>query len=109
MPHLHFIPAGWNVCNRDRYLSIRHCIIRALERNHDGTHFRVNITEDIGDSGAIEADVSCAAGFVKTEVEQLAFKKRKHIVEERVAIGKLHHRADGHNQNMRLEAFVVLE
>ena len=68
----------------------------------------MNIAEDVRDSRLVKVHVASAAGFIQSKIEALAFKQRKHIVKERIVIGKRHHRAHRHHQHMRLEAFVSL-
>src|SRR5438105_1020677 len=52
--------------------------------------------------------ISATPRFVEPKVKTLALEKRKHIVKERVAVGKLHQGANRHHQDVRLETLVSL-
>src|SRR3954466_8841304 len=68
----------------------------------------MNVAEDVGNTGAIETDITGRAGLVQTEIKSLAFEQRKDVVKERIAIGKLNHCSDGNNQQVRFKALVML-
>ena len=52
--------------------------------------------------------ISGTSGFVEPKIETFTLEKREYIVEERVAVGKLHQRANRYNEYVRLETLVFL-
>src|SRR5580700_7240786 len=68
----------------------------------------MNVAEDVRNAGLVKNNVARAASLVKPEIEALALKKRKHVVEKWILVGKLHRCTNRHHQNMGLETFVPL-
>ena len=53
-------------------------------------------------------DEARASALIKSKIETFALEQGKHVVEERIAVGKLHLAADWNHQKRRLKAFVLL-
>lgn len=84
-------------------------IVRGVHSDNDGAHFWMNVAKKKTDARMIEADRIGGAGFVKPEIEALTVEERENVVEEGVAIGKIHDGADAHDSEMRMESFVFLK
>jgi hypothetical protein len=68
----------------------------------------MDVAEDIGNSGLVENNIARASGFIQAKIKALAFEQRKHVVKKRIPVRKLHHGPHGHNQDMRVEALILL-
>src|SRR5581483_12228906 len=100
--------AGWHVGDGNLTSLSGNSIVRSRQRYYDRAHLRMDVAEDVRHPRFVETHFSRCARLVKPEVEALSLEQRKHIVEERVAVRKFHHRADGHNEQVGIEAVVVL-
>src|SRR5208337_968799 len=68
----------------------------------------MDVTEDVGNSLAIEMHSARRAGFIESKVEALAVEQGKHIVEPGITIRKIHRGSLGDDQQMRFESLVLL-
>jgi hypothetical protein len=68
----------------------------------------MDVAEDIGSARLVENNVARASGFIEAKIKALALEQRKYVVKKRIPVGELHHGPHGHNQDMRLEAFILL-
>src|ERR1700730_13447593 len=74
-PDMDLILAGRDISQMKKAMFIRDAVVRGGERKHDGTHFRVDIAEDIGDALAREAHTPARSRLIQAEVELLAIEE----------------------------------
>src|SRR5262249_8428948 len=79
-----------------------------VDRQDDAGHFRMDVAEKIGRTGAIEFDGSLRAGLVETEIEALSTIEREDIVKPGIQVGEIDNAADWNDQQARFEVFVPL-
>ena len=108
IPEVKKVAAGRNARNRYLPLAVGNGVVVRLHHHDDRTHFRMDVAEDIANSRTVELHPPGCARFVKSEVEPLALKERKHVMKERVEIGEIHRRADRNHEDVRFEALVLL-
>jgi hypothetical protein len=68
----------------------------------------VDVTEQVTDAHAVKSDGVRRACLVQAEIESLAIKQRKDVVEKRIVVRKIDHGTDVNDGQMWLEAFVLL-
>ena len=76
---------------------------RGGQSDDHSAHLRVNITENIRDAFALKCDGLARSSFIKAQIEAFAFKKREHVVIERIGVGKLDNGANRDYLQMRNE------
>src|SRR5262249_28504788 len=108
MPQVQDVTTRRNAWNQDFSKGGRHAVVRSFQSNNDRAHFRMNIAKNVGNARPVEKYIASRARFVKTEVEAFSFEKRENVVKEGISVGKFHDGSHGHDQKMRLKAFVVL-
>src|SRR5690348_12444362 len=69
----------------------------------------MNVAEDVRYAFARKSHFLRASGFIEAEIESPAVEKRKHVVKERVGIGKAHNASYRNHQQMRRERSILLE
>src|SRR5580765_267345 len=108
MKYLQLIPTRRDIRNVDLPARIRDRVIRRSQGHDYRAHLRVNVTEDKGHARLVELDKPCRSAFIKPEIEALALEQRKHIMKERIVVGKLDLAANRNHDQRRLKAFVLL-
>src|SRR6478736_4385600 len=68
------------------------------KRQDHSAHFRMDVAKNVRDAFAREGNRLCRACFVEAQVKSLSIEQRKHVVKERVGVGKLYHTTDWNNQ-----------
>src|SRR5580704_16876468 len=69
----------------------------------------MNVAEDVGNPRLVKNNIARGPSFVETEIKALALKKRKHVVEKRISVRKLHHRTNRDYQDMTLKTLNPLK
>ena len=94
--------------NDDLAPRVRDPVVRSIQRHDYRTHLGMDIAEDVSDSRLVKVHIASASRFVQAKIKTLAFEQGKYIMKEGIVIGERHHRTDRHNQQVRIEAFVLL-
>src|ERR1700721_4195441 len=78
------------------------------QRDYNCAHFRMNIAEDVADSGTIEAHHFGGSRFIQAEIKTLAFEQRKNVVKKGIAILELDERSGGNHEHVLRTRVVFL-
>lgn len=105
---MNFIAAVWNVRDANSPRGIRNSIIRSVDHDHHGAHFRMDIAKEKANTDAIKADRACRASFVKAQIKTLSFEQREDIVKKRIAIREINDCTNLDGQEMRFKYFMTL-
>src|SRR5271169_5872255 len=68
----------------------------------------MNVAEDERYARFVELHEARGSALIESKIEALALKQRKHIVEKRIVVRKLHFTAHWDHQKCRLKALVLL-
>ena len=72
MKYVHLVPARNYVSNADLTTPVRDRIVPGIQCDYHGAHLRVNVAEDVGDTGFVELDNLRTSTLIQTEIEALA-------------------------------------
>src|SRR5215469_1298144 len=71
VPNMQSILSVRHVDNRNFARTVRHSNIRSVNRHHDGAHLRMDIAEEIANSGSIESHRIGRSRFIQSQVKAL--------------------------------------
>src|SRR6185437_6382259 len=105
---MNLVGARRNRMNGERACGTCNIVQRSGQCDYHGTHLRMNIAEDEGNSFARKHHLARASTFIQAQIETLAVEQGKHIVKERILVRKADHATDRNDEQMRSESSILL-